>query len=107
MDQLKNGEPNKPRLVFVFDHLRARSHLFFRWMSTSPELEAIYHPFILANLLGRDARFTQHSRNSEARNKENNQDLLPLYGQDTFESCRLNLEAAVKEAQEKVCLVHV
>jgi hypothetical protein len=41
-------------LIFVFDSMRTRSHLFFRYLSTSGEVYPIYHPFVLAAYLGPD-----------------------------------------------------
>lgn len=52
--------------IFVFDYMRTRSHLFWRWMSTHPELHAIYHPYFDSGFFGAD-RVIKHTRNSQAR----------------------------------------
>ena len=92
---------SRPQSIFIFDNMRSRSHLFFRWLSTSPGLAPIYHPFILAMFLGPE-RFTRFTRNSESRNKENNEALLLIYGDDTHESCSRKLRSDIMKAQQAV-----
>jgi hypothetical protein len=48
LEKIKDAES----LIFVFDSMRTRSHLFFRYLSTSEEVYPIYHPFVLAAYLG-------------------------------------------------------
>jgi hypothetical protein len=86
------------RLIFIFDSTRLRSHLFFRFVSTSPNVRPIYHPFLMAAMFGPE-RIEQNMRHSEVRRKELEEDLVPLYGEDTFASCKQQFVQAVESAK--------
>ncbi|KAK5166206.1 uncharacterized protein LTR77_008467 [Saxophila tyrrhenica] len=89
-----------PRPVFVFDNPRSRSHLFFRWISTSPKLAPIHHAFMMASLLGPD-RFTLHTRASPGRKQQTQSAVAPFCGDETHETCRTQLAQHVLNAHEK------
>lgn len=36
----------KPKHVILYDMTRQRSHLFFRYLSTHPDVEAMWHPIL-------------------------------------------------------------
>nr|POF00399.1 hypothetical protein CFP56_75680 [Quercus suber] len=52
-----------PQCIFLFDMARCRSHLFFRYLSTHPEVLPLWHPFLPAFLFGPE-RFTLRTKNS-------------------------------------------
>jgi hypothetical protein len=85
-------------MIFIFDSTRLRSHLFFRFISTSPNVQPIYHPFLMAAMFGPE-RIEPQMRHSEARRKELEEDLLPLYGDDTYASCKQQFIKAVEHAR--------
>lgn len=76
-------------------------------MSTHPDLAPIYHPFIRAAWLGKTDRYTKLCKCSEARQKENDEGMMPVYGDDTYESCRGKMDQNVKSAEEKVSNIRV
>lgn len=36
----------KPKHVILYDMTRQRSHLFFRYLSTHPDIESMWHPIL-------------------------------------------------------------
>jgi hypothetical protein len=87
-----------PLRIFIFDSTRLRSHLFFRYLSTSSEVCPVYHPFLMAAMFGPD-HLAQYLQHSEARQKELDEDMQPLYGSDTYEQAATAFKAAVYEAE--------
>jgi hypothetical protein len=87
-------------MIFIFDSTRLRSHLFFRWVSTSPNVQPIYHPFLMAAMFGPE-RIEPRMRHSEARRKELEEDLLPLYGDDTYASCKQQFIKTANDVQTR------
>ena len=55
--------------------------------------------------LGQD-RWNRNARGSEERKHENEVDLLPVYGDNTIDSCTKDLESAVGEVEKSVCSKH-
>jgi hypothetical protein len=86
--------------IFIFDSTRLRSHLFFRWVSTSPNVQPIYHPYLMAAMFG-PQRLGKQMHHSEARRKELEEDLVPLYGDDTYDSCTRQFVRAVDDARTR------
>lgn len=68
---------SSPSLISIFDSTRLRSHLFFRFISTSPDVEPIYPPFLMAAIFSPE-RIGQDMHHSKLRRKELEEDLLPL-----------------------------
>ena len=85
--------------IFIFDSARLRSHLFFRYLTTSPSTFPIQHPFVPAAQFGPECMI-QHLRHSEARQKELDEQKATIFGNDTYQSCREAFESAVKEAHQ-------
>ena len=85
--------------IFVFDSTRLRSHLFFRYLSTHPALEPIYHPFLSAAMFGPDqiANYLEHS---EIREEELATYRKTLAVPDTYAENIRKLESAVQSAKE-------
>lgn len=98
MSNQSNNTPNP--CIFIFDGTRLRSHLFFRYLSTSPQVSPIYHPFLPAAMFGRQDHIVQHMRPSALRQKELDEDIVPLLGDDTYQSCREAFTHAVTHAQD-------
>jgi len=49
------SQPTSNPRIFIFDATRLRSHLFFRYISTHPALQPIYHPYLTAAMFGPEA----------------------------------------------------
>ncbi len=94
-----SADKQSPDLVFVFDSTRLRSHLFFRWISTSPNVQPIYHPYLPAWMFGSEGLFLQMHNCSGMRRKEK-EDMAPLYGDDTYADCTERLVEAATRARE-------
>jgi hypothetical protein len=77
MNNNTNKTPNP--CIFIFDSTRLRSHLFFRYLTTSSRVKAILHPFIAAATFGREHK-CQHMRHSAQRQKELEEVFAPLLG---------------------------
>lgn len=99
MPTINPGAPNSssPRLIFIFDQLRSRSHLFHRFLSTHPALTPLWHPFLKAAYFGPE-RHSLRAQNSPARQEEVQREMLPRYAGETYASCARELEAAVERA---------
>ena len=92
---------SEPPHIFVFDYMRTRSHLFWRWISTHPSLTISYHPYLMAGFLGRE-RVTKGLRHSEKR-EASLQALGKLTPTDeTFDSSTRSLEKEVAQADREV-----
>lgn len=87
--------------VWVFDNPRARSHVFFRWVSTHPELSKCYHPYVLPAHFGPD-NFYNDVRVSERRRKIID-DLSPQSrSDDRYDEATSVLESAMNDAEANV-----
>lgn len=42
----------KPRLIFIYDLPRTRSHLFFKYLGTHPDVQSKWHPYLPAHQFG-------------------------------------------------------
>jgi hypothetical protein len=100
-DQSESSNPG--RLAFVFDNMRSRSHLFFRWISTSPELVPVYHPFSIAAFLGPE-RYPLRCNGTEETKKRNEAMFAPFLEEETYEESINKFTRAVANAQTEVCL---
>lgn len=92
-----NSNASKP-CIFIFDSTRLRSHLFFRYLSTSAHVQPILHPYLSAAMFGPD-HIAQYMQHSEIRRKELEEDLPHLMTNDTYQSCREAFTKAVETAQ--------
>lgn len=54
--------------IWVFDNMRARSHVFFRLFSQHPQLHQIYHPYLPASIGA--CQYHDKPRHSAARTEE-------------------------------------
>lgn len=89
-----------PLRIFVFDSTRLRSHLFFRYLSTHPDLAPVYHSFLMAGMFGPE-HLSQHLQHSSMREKEIREDLQPFRGTETYEENQRDLVSAVSEAERR------
>ena len=89
-----------PLRIFIFDQMRARSHIFFRFMSTHHQLAPLYHPFWLAPFLGLE-NIADHFEHSEARRNELREVWRSWYGTHTYHDCRKTLEKNVVELEDQ------
>ncbi|KAK4507725.1 hypothetical protein PRZ48_001460 [Zasmidium cellare] len=76
---------------------RHRSHLFFRYLSTHPDLEPVYHPFMDAFMFGPE-RITRLTKNSAARKT----DLETELSTATYDRAETDLLRRATGANEKV-----
>ena len=53
-----------PKCVFLFDMPRHRSHLFFRFLSTHPDIKSHWHPYLPAFLFGPE-RITSKTKKAD------------------------------------------
>ena len=83
--------------VFVFDSARLRSHVFFRYLSTHPDLAPISHPFLPAAEFGPQTLVRQ-LQHSEIRQREIEQESVT---NDTFDGCRDAFLDAVDQADKQ------
>ena len=90
-----------PKHIFIFDMARTRSHLFFRFLSTHPDIENLWHPFLNCALLGPE-RITKRSKNQEARNQENDVEYVPYYTDVTYEQAKRNLITSADDVVNEV-----
>ena len=87
--------------IFVFDYMRTRSNLFWRWISTHPSLYTTYHPYLMAGFLG-PARITQWTRNSLKRKEDIDALIKHSPTDETFDSSSFALEKEVERAEHEV-----
>lgn len=90
----------KPKRVFLFDMTRQRSHLFFRFLSTHPEVQPLWHPYLGAHLLGPE-RFTQFDFNGN-KLPTDGLEWDVLLNNETYEVATAKLAAAVEDASKQV-----
>lgn len=79
--------------IVLFDMARTRSHLFYRYLNTHPDIEALWHPYTPAYLFGpeRVVDFTTGSAT------------LQSFEKYTFKEAGNVHANALKEANSKVC----
>lgn len=87
--------------IWVFDNPRARSHVFFRWLSTHPLLQACYHPFVLPAHFGPE-NFYKDVRVSKQRRKVIDELSPQSQTDDSYDAATSVLEAAITDAKTKV-----
>lgn len=78
---------------------RHRSHLFFRYLGTHPEVQDVWHPFLPAFLFGPE-RMTQHTKNVSLDGKQ--VEWVPPSGTETYADVTDKFLHAVKDAEDKV-----
>jgi hypothetical protein len=98
------SEERTRKCIFVFDSIRNRSHLFFRYCSTNPQLYPLYHPFIHAAYIGEE-RWVRGARVSERRRKAIFEDMVPMLTTETIASRTKCFEDDLADADAKECLV--
>lgn len=89
--------PNKH--IFVFDLSRNRSHLFFRYLGTHPDIQELWHPILPAFIFGPE-RLTQYTKNVTLDGQVT--EWAPALGTETFADATRKIWAAVKEAEDQV-----
>lgn len=88
-------------IIFIFDGMRTRSHLFFRYLSTNSGLDPIYHPFLRAAILGQE-RWAKGAKCCEARRKMIEEGMQPFITEETHESLQGKLIEKVERAKKEV-----
>ena len=105
MSSLPNGDVVEQKLerphIFVFDYMRTRSHLFWRWFSTHPALDVHYHPYLMSGFLGA-SRILIYTRNSEKRQAENDWLAESAGTNESHEDSNRKLENDLKKAEQEV-----
>jgi len=96
-----NIELTRPKPIFVFDNPRTRSHLFWRWIGTHPDLRTEYHPYLLAAHLGPE-NFYRDIRCSAQRRKVIDE-FEAADVTDTFESANHELQRLISASSSPVC----
>lgn len=91
---------SKNKQIFVFDMTRHRSHLFFRYLGTHPDVRALWHPFLSPFLFGPE-RMTLRTRNINLDGQQ--AEWIPPTGNDTYENATNKFLHAVEEAKTQVC----
>lgn len=94
--------PPPKKTLFVFDQIRTRSHLLFRYFSTSPQLDAIPHPFLEAASAGPDRWF--YDPNIAENGKDVLQNYLPIMSAKTHTPSAEEFADKVAAAHEKVSI---
>lgn len=92
--------PPTKKTLFVFDQIRTRSHLLFRYFSTSPQLDPIPHPFLEAASAGPDRWF--YDPNIAENGKDVLQNYLPIMSSKTHAPSAEYFANKVAAAHEKV-----
>jgi hypothetical protein len=88
-------------LVFVFDSVRTRSNLFFRWISTNGAMSPIHHPYSEAAMLGPE-RYTRHANLTAEEEEAYDARLQPFSVTDTYDDATRDFRNAVQKAQSQV-----
>lgn len=94
--------PQQSPAVFIFDSMRTRSHVLFRFLSTNAKMHPIDVPFLRAGIVGKE-RWLKGARCCEERRKVIWEPDQPMDAGDTFEMLRKELAEGVEEAALKVC----
>lgn len=90
--------PNESLRILIFDSTRLRSHLFFRYVSTHPDLALIYHPYLMAAMFSPEY-LAQHLKHSQARSDELEQQSKTIFGTDTYTSRTTAYLEAIAKAE--------
>lgn len=102
------SQPAKPKElplpIFIFDGMRTRSHLFFRYLCTNPVFRPIYHPFIKAGVMGEE-RWVKRANCCEARRKMILEEMVPFLTEETYESLKGKLTMNFERVSREVCLL--
>lgn len=101
MSSTTNGLASERPHIFVFDYMRTRSHLFWRWLSLHPELYATYHRYMISGWVG-GSQMLDKLRVGEARQAEIDSLLKSNTEQETNEDNNAKLIEDVAEAEAKV-----
>lgn len=78
---------------------RHRSHLFFRYVGTHPDVQELWHPYLEAAIFGPE-RVTQYTKNVSLDGKET--EWAPAAGTETYADSTEKLLHAIKEADDQV-----
>lgn len=89
----------KAEHIFIFDMARDRSHLFFRFLSTHPDIATLWHPYMGPAIFGPE-RITQHTKRDN-QDKTDGEWVSPT-GTETYAEARQKHIDAVKHAKAKV-----
>lgn len=79
---------------------RHRSHLFFRYIGTHPDIHPIWHPYLQAAVFGPE-RLTQRTNNVDLDG--NNIEWTAPSGPETYADATSKFLDAVKAAHDQVC----
>jgi hypothetical protein len=101
MSSISNGHALERPHIFVFDYMRTRSHLFWRWVSTHPALYVTYHRYLMSGFLG-GSRILKHTRNSEARQTEHEFLVNSTPTDETHEDSNQVLKEDIAQAEAEV-----
>ncbi|KAK3722487.1 hypothetical protein LTR37_002479 [Vermiconidia calcicola] len=99
MDQ-RTAREQSPLRIFIMDSPRLRSHLFFRFLSTSSQLAPIYHPFMIAAMFGPEEVW-QHMKDQSFRKINLGEECKPVYDDATFENSQEAFVEAVGAAEKE------
>lgn len=91
-----------PKCVLLFDMTRNRSHLFFRFLSTHPEIQSCWHPFLTAFLFGPE-RITQHIKRAGSITKQADPGWDAMLSDETYSDAAEKFLSAFEKAQREVC----
>ena len=105
MSSVPNGHTSEQEVerlhIFVFDYMRTRSHLFWRWFSTHPALHVHYHPYLVSGFFG-GSRILKYTRNSGKRQAEHDFLVQSTPTNETHEDSNRKLENELKKAEQEV-----
>ncbi|KAI6784183.1 uncharacterized protein J7T54_004729 [Emericellopsis cladophorae] len=91
-----------PQRIFIFDNPRCRSHLFFRLLSTHPQLKTHYHPYVLPGCQGPEKIHYDIYKNNPARAQLVKELWEPMCSDDyTFANAERHLLDAVAAIEKE------
>lgn len=94
-----------PKQVFLFDMTRHRSHLFFRYLSTHPDVQPLWHPFVSAFLFG--PQNITHSLKDSRPVSDRTDGEGSAYGRtNTYVEATQEFLDKVQEAAKQVCVTN-
>lgn len=97
-----DSEGGHPQRIVVIDNMRNRSHLFWRWFSTIPDLEPRNHPYVMPSLFGPDSWLSELRVNdARANHLAETEQVIP---QTTIKDSNDTLGTWIASSDEKVSL---
>lgn len=97
---------SSPKKVFIFDMTRHRSHLLFRYLSTHPDIQPLWHPFLPAFLFGPE-NITHYMKDTRPISDQKDNEATDPDRTNTYAEVAQNFLARVQEAAVQVSAIEI